>query len=559
MKNTFSGTNWRKAGQLSLVMMSLNGAHYAQAQPDAGSLLQQIERDRVAPLPRKLAPEKAALPPAMEPVAGVAVAVKAFRLVGNTLLTTSQLEPALVPWLNRTVGFVDLQEAAAAVAKAYRDAGWVVRVYLPEQDITDDVITLQIIEAVFAGVVLEGPPPTRINLDEVTKRIEKMQPKDQPLNADALDRAVLLADDLPGASVTGALRPGTTPDSTEIALTVTDTPLLTNELTLDNTGSRATGSLRAAETITLNSPTGRADLLSAMVIATTGSKYGRLAYSLPVGVEGLRIGTSVSSLRYRVITPEFGLLNSNGSSTTAGLDVSYPLVRSRLRNLYFNFAYDHKRFHNEASMAVQSDYTVDIASVGLSGNLYDNLGGGGANTVNLGWSRGKLDQGVLQPGENPRLAGSFAKWRYGVSRQQVLTDTLSLYGNYSGQYATQSLDSSEKFFLGGTGGVRAYPSSEGGGSSGQLATIEVRLRLPNKLAFAVFHDWGRIVNFDSTPSYSLAGSGVSLAWQSDLGISVKVTAARRTNHNPNPITSTGYDQDGSLVYNRYWLIAGLSF
>ena len=561
MKNIFDLGTWPEVRLAPLVLIGLSGAYSAHAQtpPDAGSLRQQIERDRGMPLPRQVAPEKAPLPPAMESVPGFLLSVKAFRFVGNTLLSSSQLELVLASWLNRPVGFGELQEAAAAVANRYREAGWVVRAYLPKQEISDDVVTIQIVEAVFSGAVLEGSPPTRVNLDDVIQRIEALQPTGQLLNADALDRAVLLSDDLPGVSVSGALRPGQTPDSTEIALTVTDKPLISGESTLDNTGSRATGPLRATQGLSLNNPSGRGDLFNALVTATDGSRYKRLAYSLPVGVQGLRVGTSVSSMLYRVITPEFSLLNSHGSSTTAGFDLTYPLVRARMRNLYLNFGYDRKHFHNEASLAVQSDYKVDVSSLGLSGNLYDNSAGGGANTASLTWSSGMLNQGKLEPGENPKLAGSFNKWRYNVSRQQVLTDSVSFYAGYSGQRATRNLDSSEKFYLGGVSGVRAFPSSEGSGSAGQLATVEMRVRLPNQFALTLFHDRGRVVNFDSTPSYILAGSGVSLAWQSDFGLNVKFTAARRNNANPNPIASTGRDQDGSLVINRYWIVANLAF
>jgi hemolysin activation/secretion protein len=561
MKNIFYLGTWPKVRLAPLALIGLSGVYSAHAQtpPDAGTLRQQIERDRVIPLPRQLAPEKAPLPPAMESVPGISLNVKSFRFVGNTLLSTSQLELVIVSWLNRPLGFGDLQEAAAAVANSYREAGWVVRAYLPKQEIADDVVTIQIVEAVFAGAFLEGSSPTRVRLDDVIQRIEALQPKGQLLNANALDRAVLLSDDLPGVSVSGALRPGQNPDSTEIALTVIDKPLISGESTLDNTGSRATGLLRGTQSLSLNSPSGRGDLFNALVSATDGSRYGRLAYSLPVGAQGLRVGTSVSRMLYRVITPEFSSLNSHGNFTTAGFDLTYPLVRARMRNLYLNYGYDRKRYYNEASLAVQSDYRVDVSSLGLSGNTYDNFGGGGANTASLTWFSGMLNQGVLDSGENSKLAGSFSKWRYSASRQQVLTDSLSLYASYSGQHATRNLDSSEKFYLGGASGVRAFPSSEGSGSAGQLATVEMRVRLPNNLAFTVFHDRGRVVNFDSTPSYSLAGSGVSFAWKSDFGMNVKFTVARRDKANPNPITSTGRDQDGSLVTNRYWLVVNQVF
>ena len=43
---------------------------------------------------------------------------------------------------------------------------------------------------------------------------------------------------------------------------------------------------------------------------------------------------------------------------------------------------------------------------------------------------------------------------------------------------------------------------------------------------------------------------------------MQLTYARRLGSNPNPITTAvnqGYDQDGTLVLNRFWLSATLPF
>ena len=48
------------------------------------------------------------------------------------------------------------------MVSAYREAGWIAQVYLPEQDVNEGTITLQVIEARFAGVRLEGELPKRV-------------------------------------------------------------------------------------------------------------------------------------------------------------------------------------------------------------------------------------------------------------------------------------------------------------------------------------------------------------------------------------------------------------
>ncbi|MCX7178390.1 MAG: BamA/TamA family outer membrane protein [Proteobacteria bacterium] len=139
-----------------------------------------------------------------------------------------------------------------------------------------------------------------------------------------------------------------------------------------------------------------------------------------------------------------------------------------------------------------------------------------------------------------------------------------MFGSLTGQLASKNLDSSEKFYLGGSSGVRAYPASEGGGAEGHLLTLELRWRLPEGITLTAFHDNGRVtVNRHNdyigaaTPNViSLRGSGLALAWQTSSGLNLKLTWARRQGSNPNP-TASGNDQDGSLKDNRLWLITSL--
>ncbi|MEI7613900.1 MAG: ShlB/FhaC/HecB family hemolysin secretion/activation protein [Betaproteobacteria bacterium] len=574
-----SRTVWSGTRQLSVLtgpLLSLSLAlglqitGWAQTAPDAGSLLQQLERERRPALPPKALPARPAEPAAMQPLQGASVTVSSFRFVGNTLLSDGQLAPAVAEYLNRPLDFSQLQAASAAVAEIYRAAGWIVRAYLPQQDIVDGVVTIQIVEAVFGGVKLEGAPATRVSLSQIQRGIDAQQAVGAPLNADAIDRALLLADDLPGVAVSGSLREGTQASQTELVIKLADEPLLMGEATLDNTGSRSTGANRLSANLSLNSAMGMGDLLSANLIHAQGSDYLRLGGTLPVGAQGWRIGANASNMRYRLITEEFAALDSKGTSSTAGLEASYPLIRSRLQNLYFNASLDRKSFDNQANGVTSTNYQANSLSLSLSGNFFDKLGGGGANSASLALSSGQLDlsgsPNQAADAASSQTDGSYRKLRYSASRQQVITDEISFYAALSGQWASKNLDSSEKFYLGGSSGVRAYPSSEAGGAAGQLLNLELRWRLPEGFNLTGFFDAGQVtVNANNSftgaaalNDYSLKGAGLTLAWQGNSGLNLKATLARRIGDNPNP-TATGNDQDGSLVKNRFWLTASLPF
>jgi hemolysin activation/secretion protein len=250
------------------------------------------------------------------------------------------------------------------------------------------------------------------------------------------------------------------------------------------------------------------------------------------------------------------------------------LVRSRSVNLSTTLGGEFKSYNNVSGGATASDYRNDTLSIGFSGNSFDGLGGGGYNAFSLVAVSGQLDlsRSPTQAADalTAQTAGSFDKLRYSLTRQQDLGSALAVWAALSGQWTSKNLDSSDKFYLGGSNGVRAYPSSEGGGALGQVVNLELRWSLPQGFGVVGFYDWGSVTaNVQNSytgaaqpNTYALEGAGLALAWRHRSGLSVRATYARRLGNNPNPITTAmnhGYDQDGTLVLDRFWLSATLAF
>lgn len=533
------------------------------APPDAGSIRQQIEQQRALPLPQEVPQPRMAPPPGIKLQTGVVVRVKAFRFAGNALLADEKLAPFVADFVNRDLDFAGLQRVADTVAAAYRKAGWIVRVYLPEQDISEGVITLQVVEAKFAGLRSEGEAPKRVRRSEIEAYFRARQATGQPLSATELDRALLLADDLPGVSVAGTLVPGQADGETALVLQTTDEPLIYGDIGLDNTGSRWFGSHRLTLNMAINSPGGRGELVSLNLLHTQGSDYSRVALTMPAGHNGLRLGVNASELSYRVVAGPSAdsAAQIKGNSGSLGLALSYPLLRARAHNLYWSAGLDRKSFHTSDTQ-VRSDYESDSLNAGLSGNRFDDFGGGGANTASVQMLRGRLNH-MQAHNLKDTIGREYNKLNYSFSRQQTLTTDHSLFVSLQGQYASQLLDSSEKFYLGGAQTVRAYPSSELGGERGQVISGEWRWRLAPALVVSAFMDLGRVVALAATASdqdsaMTLRGHGLSIVWQSPKGLGTRLTWARRDGGNPRP-TLTGLDGDGTLKTDRFWFSASIPF
>lgn len=256
---------------LALTAALANQSPQAQTAPNAGSLQQQIERERANPLPRRSLPARPDEPRELAPPSGPTITVRRFTFAGNTLLPSAQLQALVADFLDRPLSFAELQRAPAAIANQYRQAGWIVRAYLPGQQILDGVVTIQVVEAVFGGAQIEGPPPERVSLATVLRPIETQQVPGQPLNAEAVARALLLADDLPGVSVSGGLREGKEEGETELAIRLTDEPLISGDVSSDNAGARSTGRQRQSANLILNSLLGLGDSIAMNAIHSQGS------------------------------------------------------------------------------------------------------------------------------------------------------------------------------------------------------------------------------------------------------------------------------------------------
>ncbi|MET0292155.1 MAG: ShlB/FhaC/HecB family hemolysin secretion/activation protein [Steroidobacteraceae bacterium] len=522
-------TRLSKRSPLICLLVAAPMTALAQGVPDAGALREQIERPLETPaLPGSSAPLEAEVGPQLALPEGVTLTVNTFRFSGNTLLTESQLQSVVQRWIGRPIGFAELHQASRAIATAYRSAGWIVRTLLPQQDVTEGVVTIQIIESRFAGARIEADEmPTRVRPDVVLRTVESVQRTGTPLSVGAIDRALLLADDLPGVVVLGALEPGSKPGETALQLHVQDDSLIDGSATVDNGGARSTGTGRALVTANLQSPLRLGDRARADLLASEGARYGRLGYNLPIGGEGWRAGANVSYFDYELVSSPFAGLDAHGSSSSYGLDASYPIHRARLRNLYLTLAADQRNYRNLANGAVQSDYDIASFTAGLAGNLFDTKFGGGSNSFSLNFVHGRVRQGTTDVGENPVYDGNFWKVRWALTREQIVTSSLTIHAHFSGQYASEALDSAERFYLGGPDGARGYDVNDGGGSRSELVQLELLWRVMPTLVATVFTDYGHTRNFTEGADQSLRNVGAQLTWTAPRSVKVDATFSRQ--------------------------------
>ena len=551
-------------------------AAWAQVVPtDGGVLRQQLDPPHVPALPAVQPRLAAPAAPASVPAAGPRFTIRAFAFSGEHRLPESALAAAVAPWVGREVGMADLQAAVQAVSEAYRQAGWLARADLPPQDVTAGVVHVRVTEARFAGAVVEGAPTKRLQAGQAVAIVAAAQPEGEAVNLDALDRALLLVNDLPGASATLTLRAGRRDGDTEAVLALADTSRWTGSAGIDNEGARATGAVRETLLLAADSPTGHGELATLQASHSQGSDYLRVAWDMPAGAAGWRVGVNASALHYRVVAPELRAIGAQGPSESAGLQATAPLVRSRSENLYLQLAADHRHFRNEADGQVASNYDIDALTASIDGNRLDDWLGGGVCTASAQLVVGDVEllgsPNQAADAATAHVAGAYARVHAAAGRRQRLPGGFALVVNAQGQWAGRNLDGAEKFYLGGANGVRAYPANEAGGSRGELLSVELQRAFGGALptTVAAFADAGHVTvdarhRYPGAPAlnaYTLKGGGLWVASSLPGRLSnaqVRVTWAHRFGGNP-AATAAGRDQDGSRIPNRFWLAATVAF
>jgi hemolysin activation/secretion protein len=538
----------------------------AAGPPDAGSVLQQLRPPPTA-VPREEAP--AVLPAAPEAApatsaspgdAAARVRVAQIKISGASVFPEAELLAVLQDAIGQELDFAGLEELAARLSRFYRRHGYTVaRAYLPPQDIKDGVVAIAVVEGRYSAITVkpQGELPAPLPLAALAPG--------ELVNDAALERSLLLAADVPGIAVRSTLQPGASVGTSELVVEVEPGPAATGVLEADNFGSRATGRERVGASLYFNNPAGLGDLLSLRALsAGKGLNYGRLAWQLPVGGDGTRVGAAVSAMDYR-LGREFETLDAHGTASIVTLFTAHPLLRSRARNLNVQASAEHKRLRDRIDLVgTADDKQLSLLNLGMSGDVRDDWGGGGAWNLSATYTRGRLslDSATARAIDDATLrsAGDFDKLGLQAVRQQSVGKA-TLLAAYTGQWAGKNLDSSEKLPLGGAGAVRAYPQGEAPSDRASLLTLELQYPLGNGWQLAGFFDAAvGYANTDPLPGgagtgaanrRSLSGAGLGLNWVGAQGWSVRVFYACKLHGGP----ATAEPDRGE----RVWLQAAKSF
>jgi len=119
---------------------------WAQTIPDAGALMRQNEQVFKQEQMQRYSQRRSAFAPAMTFNDETRVTPQRIKFLDAKLLSEQQLQAVTRPYLNRTLDQHDLNHLTDAIEQAYRGAGWLIRAYIPQQDLSQSELSVQILE-----------------------------------------------------------------------------------------------------------------------------------------------------------------------------------------------------------------------------------------------------------------------------------------------------------------------------------------------------------------------------------------------------------------------------
>lgn len=528
------------SGAVAFALSLAQTALAAQA-PDAGQILENIKAPlTLPPATDGVLPEAAPARPALSLPSDVKLQIKAFRITGAREFSEAHLLALLADSTDRELSLAQLQGLAERITAHYREQGYLLaRAYLPAQDIKDGLLTIAVLEGRLGKVRLDN----RSLLNDATaqRQLDDLHPGDA-VQAAALERSLLLLNELPGAEVHSTLKPGASVGLTDLDVSLGAGPRVAGSLEADNFDNRYTGSERLGGNLAINSPTGLGDTLSLRGLTSgAGMNYGRLAYQLPLGPQATQVGLAWSEMRYE-LGEDFASLDAHGKASIGSVYALQPLLRSRQARLDGQLNYERKRLEDRVDATDTTlDKTLDVWSLGLSGSHQDSLLGGGAMQYGASLVAGNLELDAASDALDDAgldTRGHYAKLAFQLTRLQRLTDRFSLQLRASGQRAAKNLDSSEKLSLGGAYAVRAYPQGEAAADDAWLANLELRYAPAPAWQLFGFYDAGggrishRPVAGTADNRRTLSGAGVGVSLALPAAINLQAFAAWRTGSQP---------------------------
>lgn len=445
----------------------------------------------------------AGLPRAHAQTAEAMFSIARFEVEGATLIDEAKVSDAVRPHAGPDRSFSDVEQARAAVQALYIARGYgAVQVTVPEQEISEGVVRLRVIEARLARAEVSGN--VHSSAANARRSLPQLIEGSSP-NTRALSRSLALANENPARQMVVTLGAGERSGEIVARVAVKDEKPWRLTLGLDNTGTTSTGLSRASMTYRHANLFDRDHQLVAQYITSPENagdvSIAGVAYRVPL--YGLGDSVQFTFTSSNVSAGEVAGFDLNGRGSSAGLRYVRNLdARGAWRhNLYAGLDLRSYRSGMSSTGVVELSTKLDVRplSVGYSGGWRTQTNQLGLNLALVrnipGGTHG--DEADFEA-NRVGAAADYTVVRYGAWWRHVFASQWSSFVSLSGQHSADVLTPIEYLGLGGRDSVRGFHEREVGGDTGGRLSFEAHTP-------------------DLAPRLGLAKSGLQVFWFFDAG------------------------------------------
>ena len=437
-------------------------------------------------------PVLAAAPPASQAAAS-RFDICEFLVIGNHVLPQTTIEGTVYPFLGSNRDVDTVKQAAAALDKAYKSAGYgAVYVDIPPQQVANGVVRLRVTEGQVESVNVHGARyfsdrAIRAALPALntgqTPLLTALQAQLTTLNAQTAQTG--------DRYVTPVLKAGSTPGTVDIDLDVKDRLPLHASVAYDNRHTADTTPNRLTATLSYNNLWQRLDSLSFLYQTAPANRKNATVES-GTYLAHVPDATGLAAFSYTHTSSNvlaLGTLGVLGNGDIYGLHWLQPLPSTTVLTQSLDAGADYKSVRTEVfpdAPPSSGSGTISASSTPVTAPVnYVNW----STTYSSAW-RLPTRTATTSLGVNFGVSGivnksdAFNNARYNASPDylylrfsggviQRLPANFAVLGRISGQWADSPLVNNEQFSLGGQDTVRGYLEAETLGDSGVAGSVEL--------------------------------------------------------------------------------------
>ena len=289
----------------------------------------------------------------IDPGAGPRFIVKKIEVTGNTLIDDATLAPILEVGDGMEVTLGILHLIAQEITSLYGLQGYILtRTYVPEQEIENGVVTLQVVEGKLGNIEVTGNE--KFKSEDIVARLQPLQ-NNPALKESTLEKYLLGLNAIQGLKVKALLKPGEVFGTSDLTLEAEESRTYHIAFDADNFGSRFTGEQRYGLTADAGSLLVLGDRLSVRGVTSNEDQiYFSPSYSIPIGPHG-----TTATLSYTFTDFNLGgnlvALNAGGKANIFTGELSHTVARTRSSEFHLSLGGEIRDFENELAGATSSD------------------------------------------------------------------------------------------------------------------------------------------------------------------------------------------------------------